>query len=158
MLPILENRTCGDCQACCTELPIPANIVSREEKKEGCACPHLQDFGCKIYSRRPATCQKFQCTWLAEETWKDSWKPNKSGLLCLREILPNNLIGALVYEIHEGALESSLGQKITARLLTVSDFVILKDKSGKRQTLRKDHPEKSRPYLAKTGTHWLQNQ
>lgn len=77
-------------------LPKPANI----------ACPHLGPAGCRHYDIRGPVCEKFRCVWLADTSWPEVWRPDRIGLLCLRENLDGVGPAALVYETQPGALES----------------------------------------------------
>ena len=100
-----EKHTCGNCHACCINLPIPAGEVSMNIKPPGVRCPHLAENGCQVYSSRPQMCSQFSCTWLAESSWPEAWRPEQSGLLCLQEDIDNGVSAALVYEIAPKALE-----------------------------------------------------
>ncbi len=97
------SRACGGCSACCVVLPIPAGEVGPGPKAAGAPCPHLCVAGCAIYASRPALCAKFRCAWLADPSWPETWRPDRSGLLCLREKLEGGVPAAVVYEIVPGA-------------------------------------------------------
>lgn len=53
------QRTCGECQLCCTLAP-----VHEIEKLPFQRCKHLCDSGCSIYSERPKSCRVWSCAWL----------------------------------------------------------------------------------------------
>lgn len=129
---IVISRTCGSCTVCCTHLPIPAQIVSAAAKPAGEACPHLCRAGCGIYSRRPEVCSRFQCAWLADGDWPEEWRPDLSGLLCLRETLHDGSAGALVAETRPGALLEPQGEAILLALLRNTRRVVVAGPDGKR--------------------------
>ena len=123
---------CGSCTACCTHLPIPARIVSPAAKPAGEPCPHLCQSGCSIYQQRPDICARFQCAWLANGDWPEEWRPDRSGLLCLRETLADGLSGALVMETRPGALVEPLAKEILLQLLENTRRVVVAAPDGKR--------------------------
>lgn len=53
------GRSCGECQACCVALAVPAM-----RKRAGHRCSAQAVGGCKIYDVRPAECWSFKCMWL----------------------------------------------------------------------------------------------
>jgi Fe-S-cluster containining protein len=130
------EHSCGDCRVCCIHLPIPVGEVCRKAKPAGVACPHLADHGCQIYQDRPATCQKFQCTWLSESSWPLAWRPERSGLLCLREEVDNEVHAALVYEIERDAIARPTTESILARLRESTVVVALVNLQQQRRLLR----------------------
>lgn len=132
-LPIL--RQCGECTACCTRLPIPPGIVSLEAKPAGAPCPHLCQAGCSIYALRPDICSRFQCAWLADGAWPGEWRPDRSGLLCLREILADGYPAALVMEARPGALLEPLAEAILLRLLQGARRVVVIAPDGSRHLM-----------------------
>jgi hypothetical protein len=103
--PLHIVRQCGSCSACCTHLPIPEGLVSPGAKPAGIACPHVGERGCRVYGRRPKMCVEFACAWFRDPTWPAAWRPDRSGLMCLREMLKPGFPGAAVYEIAAGALD-----------------------------------------------------
>lgn len=69
------TRRCGDCQACCSILPV------RELKKPAnTRCTH-QRFGkgCTIYERRPRSCVWWSCRWLVEDDTAGMRRPDRAG-------------------------------------------------------------------------------
>lgn len=131
-----EEHLCGDCHACCIHLPISANEVCTNAKPAGVKCPHLADHGCQIYSRRPSACRQFQCVWVMETSWPMPWRPEQSGLLCLREEIDNGVSAALVYEIEPDALTRPTTEPILARLAESTAVVALVNGLGQRRLLR----------------------
>jgi hypothetical protein len=130
-----NEHLCGDCHACCIHLPISANEVSTKAKPAGVKCPHLADHGCQVYSRRPSACRQFQCVWRMEPSWPLAWRPERSGLLCLREEIDNGVSAALVYEIEPGALTRPTTEPILAKLAESTAVVALVNDLGQRRLL-----------------------
>lgn len=131
-----DEHICGDCHACCIHLPISENEVCTNAKPAGVKCPHLADHGCQIYSSRPSSCRQFQCVWLTETSWPIAWRPEQSGLLCLREEIDNGVSAALVYEIEAGALARPTTEPILASLAESTAVVALVNDLGQRRLLR----------------------
>lgn len=77
------TRSCGDCQACCTILPVPP-----VGKKANARCPH-QRFGkgCTIYDRRPIPCKVWSCRWLVDDDAADLRRPDRCGYVV--DIMPD---------------------------------------------------------------------
>lgn len=128
-------RRCGSCNACCVYLPIPAGEVSRGPKPAGTPCPRLRAGGCEIYAERPALCHSFSCAWLGDTNWPESWRPDRSGLLCLREAVDEGVVGGLIYEVVPAKLRSSFGRRIQRQMLRTCDAVVVVDSDGNRQLL-----------------------
>lgn len=133
-LPIVESRGCGECQSCCVWLSIPAGQVQPTAKPAGQPCPQLTAAGCGIYAERPALCARFRCAWLADSTWPDLWRPDRSGLLPLRELVDGVPV-ALVYETRAGALTAPTGLELVERLRTRAAWVVLVSFDGARSKL-----------------------
>jgi hypothetical protein len=129
-------RSCGECQACCIHLPIPAGHVCINKKPAGVACPQLADHGCGNYDDRPETCRQFRCAWFCETTWPAQWRPDRSGLLCLREEIDDGVPAAVAYEIELGAIERSTTAAILAQLQQSTAVIALLDMQRQRQVLR----------------------
>jgi hypothetical protein len=67
-----QKRSCGDCQLCCTLVPVkgigkPANTP----------CTFQGTCGCKIYPERPRECAVWSCMWLMDER-TDVERPDKA--------------------------------------------------------------------------------
>jgi len=52
------KRQCGDCQLCCTLVPI-----AELGKPAGQRCQHQCNTGCAIYPTRPGSCRAWNCEW-----------------------------------------------------------------------------------------------
>jgi hypothetical protein len=63
----MTTNHCGSCTACCRVFAIP-----QLSKPAGNWCHHCDiGVGCKIYERRPTTCQEFECLWLQARSRDD---------------------------------------------------------------------------------------
>lgn len=125
-------RPCGSCTACCVWLPIPAGHVGAEEKPAGRKCPLLGVEGCSQYAARPTLCRDFRCSYLKNPDWPESWRPDRSSLLCLSEVLPSGSPGSAIYELAPGQLASPVAQAIVEALRRQSQFVVLISYDGQR--------------------------
>jgi hypothetical protein len=71
------KRQCGDCQLCCRLLP-----TEEIGKPENQRCPHQKSYcGCKIYPRRPISCQLWSCRWLVDDDMGDQPRPDRSHIV-----------------------------------------------------------------------------
>jgi hypothetical protein len=129
------RRGCHPCTVCCVRLPVPAGQISPGSKPGGIACRHLGATGCRIYGRRPSVCRGFRCAWLADLSWPVAWRPDLSGLLCLRETIADQLPAAAVYEVRPAALDSPLAAAVIAELQRTTAVVALIDMDERRRRL-----------------------
>ena len=155
-LTIVDQRSCGDCTACCTHLPIPAGLVGPDAKPVGVACSHVCEAGCGIYSERPTMCEDFRCAWLADTGWPAAWRPNRVGLLALREMIGKNVPAAVLYEIRPGALEQSVAAEIAVELQRTAAFVVVVD-SDKRRWDLPGHSIEHLSHRAPPAPHFLKS-
>jgi hypothetical protein len=126
------GRSCGPCTACCTHLPIPAEIVGPRSKAAGTPCPYVGRYGCRVYARRPRVCADFTCAWLKNTDWPEPWRPDRSGVMCLSEQIDTHLFASAVYEIRPGALQTPSAAEIIGQLRRTTAAVVLI--SSDRQT------------------------
>ncbi len=68
-------RDCGDCQACCTLMHVPAL-----DKAKGAPCPHAEPGRCAIYAERPEACRRFACLWL-QGFGREAERPDRAGAM-----------------------------------------------------------------------------
>lgn len=102
------DRTCGDCQACCTYLP-----VSEVDSKALEPCQHQSDAGCAIYETRPEPCQGYSCMWLYGYG-ADADRPDRSGVL-VDNLLP--IAGAVQCKpLRAGAADTPEGNRAIRRI------------------------------------------
>lgn len=86
-----NERTCGECEACCTTL---AQLDLGKNENE--ACPHLASIvnlngpvplfpngGCSIFETRPETCKGYVCLWLVDplNRMKEKDRPDRCGVI-----------------------------------------------------------------------------
>ena len=76
--PILPDRECGDCTACCVELTVNTPEFA---KPAGTPCIHLSGQGCGIHAVRPRICRTWFCAWRRVASLPDEARPDRSGLL-----------------------------------------------------------------------------
>lgn len=76
--PVLVDRSCGDCTACCTVLTVNSPDFA---KPAGVPCVHLTAAGCGIHAVRPHICRTWFCVWRREADLPDAARPDRSGLL-----------------------------------------------------------------------------
>lgn len=74
----VNERSCGECDACCTALHIAAF-----DKPMGTHCPKRRDGGgCGIYGKHPDECRGFYCMWRLGEIGDDeSLRPDRCGIV-----------------------------------------------------------------------------
>ena len=126
-----EDRHCGACTACCAYLTIPAGVVGADQKPYGVACPHAGPLGCRIHARRPRVCAGFACMWLRDTLWPPSWRPDRSGLLCVDTPLEPRVEVATVYEIRPAALAKPEATDILNHLLRTTVALAIVDAQGR---------------------------
>lgn len=130
-----QERSCGDCHACCVHLPISAGEVCSAAKPAGAECPRLCQYGCRIYQQRPESCRSFNCAWLVDPTWPAQWRPEQSGLLCLREEIDGGIYAALVYEIQKDAIARPSTRAILEKLKESCAVIAVVNLQQQRQLL-----------------------
>jgi hypothetical protein len=79
---VVPGRACGTCTACCTELAI---VTDEMTKMAGVPCEHCTAGGCGIYAKRPQLCRDYYCIWRSVPDMDDSWRPDRSGVLLMHE-------------------------------------------------------------------------
>jgi hypothetical protein len=96
--------------------------------------------GCRGYRQRSTVCSEFRCTWLSDDSWPRHWRPDHSGLLCLREKIHDGRVAAVVYETAAGALESPNSKAIIEALRATTDIVVTVDGQQNRQRIDGSQP------------------
>ena len=78
-------RECGNCTACCGGTL--AAMIRGYEMGPGKPCHFVKlGVGCKDYKNRPEKpCKIFQCKWLIDNSLPDSLRPDKSGVIILKD-------------------------------------------------------------------------
>ena len=79
LMPLVPNRACGGCTACCRFLGISTKDL---EKPTNVLCQHGTTGGCSIYERRPEVpCRVWHCGWRHMATLGEEWRPDLSGVM-----------------------------------------------------------------------------
>ena len=88
--PVLEDRACGDCVACCV---LPDIDTPELKKPEGQVCPHCTGKGCGVYATRPEVCRTFNCAWKRIASMPPETRPDRLGVMFTleRHLPPRNL-------------------------------------------------------------------
>lgn len=96
--PVLPERDCGDCTACCTHLTVNSPDFA---KPAGIACSHLTPGGCGIHAVRPHICRTWFCVWRRRADLSDAARPDRSGLLVSLNFVgqPQNCLEAVSINI-----------------------------------------------------------
>ncbi|MCG6120536.1 MAG: YkgJ family cysteine cluster protein [Blastomonas sp.] len=76
--PVLADRACGDCTACCTVLTVDTPEL---KKPAGTPCEKLSAHGCSIHAVRPPICRTWFCAWRRVAAMPEEARPDRSGLL-----------------------------------------------------------------------------
>jgi hypothetical protein len=76
--PVLVDRACGDCTACCTVLAVNSPDF---KKPAGTPCTNLAARGCGIHAVRPHICRTWFCAWRRVADMPDEARPDRCGLL-----------------------------------------------------------------------------
>ena len=99
--------------------------MSPQAKPAGTDCHHLCQDSCHIYKSRPGACAAFECAWLKCTRWPESWRPEKSGLLCLLETIDTGTPIAAVYEIRACAIIEPAAEAILLDLIRRCALVVV---------------------------------
>ncbi|MEZ6183784.1 MAG: hypothetical protein R3F62_02110 [Planctomycetota bacterium] len=111
-----EEKTCGDCTACCGPTAMPlAGVFAAFER-----CQHAKPKGCGIYATRPQGCRNFECLWLLSDHWGAELRPDRCGFLArtvedeLAGLPPEQAVAAdfslEIVELPQGAEVEPLGR------------------------------------------------
>ena len=72
----IRGRACGACQVCCEQIS-----VHEIGKEAGVKCRHQFLKGCRIYAKRPISCQYWSCRWLYDPDAAGLRRPDISGYM-----------------------------------------------------------------------------
>jgi hypothetical protein len=124
------ERSCGDCQECCTTL-----AVNEIDKPEETPCVHLCLTGCSIYERRPGSCRSYQCAWQEGVIEGDERRrPDKLGVIFDAGIDP--IHRALVArEIRPGAFEEPPARYVLDKLSQGMLIYMMWHRSNRRRLI-----------------------
>jgi hypothetical protein len=141
-LPIItdqkQDRTCGECQACCWFFALPFLDKPAREK-----CKYQCDAGCAIHDKeRHRVCTEFLCGWRENRTWPDEWRPDKSDILfCHRGgfIRPDRKGKVELWQgylLRPHADTEGIGPQITYRLNKAGDIILYYRKEDDYKVVR----------------------
>jgi hypothetical protein len=138
--PVLPDRDCGDCTACCTVLTVDTPDF---KKPAGTPCENLTSRGCSIHDVRPHICRTWFCAWRRVAALPDEARPDRSGLLVsvnfVRE--PRNCFEAISLNVKALAGSDAIASGMAAAVLDVlcDQLVAVWFSDGARKMLV--HPE-----------------
>ena len=140
LIPLLpqqnhQERDCLPCGECCKVLPLATGHIDPGSKTPGQPCNRLAGGGCRIHAQRFELCRRFKCGWLTDTKWDESWRPDLSGLLCLREWIDEKVPAAVVYELRYGVISSPEAVEILAELCRTTVSVTIIGLDGTRRRL-----------------------
>ena len=113
--PVLADRSCGDCTACCTVLTVDTPDFKKPPETP---CVHLSSKGCGIHAVRPDICRTWFCVWRRLEELPDWARPDRSGLLVSLnfEKAPRNILEGVSINIRaigkDGAIDNAMAGAI----------------------------------------------
>ncbi|OYY70339.1 YkgJ family cysteine cluster protein [Sphingomonas sp. 28-63-12] len=114
--PILADRACGDCTACCTVLTVDTPDL---KKPAGTPCVNLSAGGCRIHDVRPHICRTWFCAWRRIATLPDAARPDRSGLLVSLNFVrePQNCLEAISINVRLLAGSDAIANGMAAAVL-----------------------------------------
>lgn len=126
-LPIVEDRKCGSCIACCT-----GNEVKELDKAAGQRCEIVKyGKGCRDYKDRPPSCADFECAWLSGFGRKRD-RPDKLGFYlagATHTVHKFRILNAI--ETHRGAAATGRARRYIESL-SKKTIVVVVCPTGKR--------------------------
>jgi len=147
--PVLADRACGACTACCTVLTVDTPDF---RKPAGTPCIHLASGGCSIHAERPHICRTWFCAWRRIADMPDEARPDRSGLLVSLNFVrePRNCfegVSVNVRTLADGAFETDMVETILDSLCDRLIPIWFSD--GSRKMLM--HPENDVARLVLSG-------
>lgn len=105
-LPVLQERSCGSCTACCT---LPQINEFSKPMFTPCSLLKQPDEGgsCSIWDDRPIFCREYNCLW-RRGLGKEEHRPDRLGAMLVAStgyIPGTRFLGVAAHEVHHGALE-----------------------------------------------------
>ena len=122
--PVLADRACGDCTACCTELTVDTPDFA---KPAGTPCVHLAGHGCGIHPDRPRICRTWFCAWRRIASLPEEARPDRSGVLVSLNFVqaPQNCFEGVSIHVRLLAGSSAIENGMAATVLdTVCDQLV----------------------------------
>jgi hypothetical protein len=117
--PSRDDRSCGDCTACCVVTLIDTPQL---QKPEGQVCPNCTGAGCAIYDSRPGVCRTFNCAWKRIPSMPPETRPDRLGVMfTLERHLPTRNVFEHLYFVGVAtgdprALESPMAKDVILML------------------------------------------
>lgn len=114
--PVLADRACGDCVACCTVLTVDTPDF---KKPAGTPCAQLTAHGCGIHAVRPHICRTWFCAWRRIADLPDEARPDRSGLLVSLNFVrePRNIFEGVSINVRMLAGSDSIGNGMAQTVL-----------------------------------------
>lgn len=139
-LQVLNMRSCGDCTACCTVMG-----VQELGKAPGTSCVHLNQTGCTIYSKRPRSCQEYNCVWRQGHGLEEH-RPDRFGVILSTTNKPLPVVheqGLIAHEVVPGAFDTTAVLSYLERI--AQNVVVIGVRGTKRRFI--GAPEKVKALL-----------
>ncbi|MFA5966579.1 MAG: YkgJ family cysteine cluster protein [Sphingomonas sp.] len=116
--PILPDRGCGDCSACCTVLTVD---TADFKKPAETPCTHLAAQGCGVHAVRPAICRSWFCGWRRVADLPDEARPDRSGLLVSLNFVrePRNCFEGVSINVRTVTAGQAIDKGIAGKILDV---------------------------------------
>ena len=114
--PVLADRECGACTACCVVLTVDTPDL---KKPPGVPCARLTDQGCSIHARRPHICRTWFCAWRRVAQMPEEARPDRSGLLASVNFVkqPRNCLEAVSINVRKIAQGGTIDKKLAGAIL-----------------------------------------
>lgn len=148
--PVLPDRACGDCTACCTVLAVDTPDFKKPAETP---CTHLGAGGCTIHDIRPRICRTWFCAWRRVATMPDSARPDRSGLLVSLNFVhqPQNCFEGVAINVRVLAGSDAIGNGMAAAILDImcDQLVPVWFSDGSKKMLM--HPENDVARLVLSG-------
>lgn len=112
-----QDRSCGDCSACCK-----THGIRELNKPAGDWCSHCssEHNSCTIYTKRPPSCAAYKCLWLLTGAGGEAGRPKNSGIVIdLIDAFERNGVANIlkIYEVESGDLIAPMIQDLLAALI-----------------------------------------
>lgn len=138
--PVLPDRECGECVACCITLKVDTPEFS---KPAGTPCRQLTPRGCSIHAVRPPICRTWFCAWRRVAQLPDEARPDRSGLLVSINFdrAPRNCFEAVCISVRTLPGSDAIASGMAARVLDIlcTQLVAVWFSDGSKKMLM--HPE-----------------
>lgn len=148
--PVLPDRDCGACTACCTVLTVDTPDF---KKPAGTPCANLTPRGCGIHAVRPTICRTWFCAWRRVADLPEQARPDRSGLLVSLNFVqdPRNCFEGVSLNVRNMEGSGPIDERMAATILdTLCDGLIpVWFSDGSRKMLM--HPDREVAGLVLSG-------